>query len=95
MEAREARGEDPDAVTGASRVNYRSPKEANPQVRLACNDVPSSKLADAERPPVARAPAAGVRQPSPPAAARVVRAHVPADASGTALADSRRHAGPA
>jgi hypothetical protein len=51
MQARKARGEDPDAVTGASRVNYRSPKEANPQVRLACNDVPSSKLGDDERPP--------------------------------------------
>ena len=50
MEARKARGEDPDAVTGASRVNYRSPKEANPQVRLACSDTPSGKLTDAQRP---------------------------------------------
>jgi hypothetical protein len=49
MEARKARGQDPDAVSGASRVNYRSPKEANPQVRLACDDVPSNRLSDAER----------------------------------------------
>jgi hypothetical protein len=49
MQTRRARGEDPDAVTGASGVNHRSPKEANPQVRLACNDVPAGKLADAPR----------------------------------------------
>ncbi len=31
-----ARGDPPDAVSGASIVNRRSPKEANPQVRLSC-----------------------------------------------------------
>jgi hypothetical protein len=51
MEARQARGEDPDAVSGASRVSYRSPKEANPQVRLACGDVASDALGDANREP--------------------------------------------
>ena len=49
MQARKARGEDPDAVSGASRVDYRSPKEANPQVRLSCGEVSSSQLGDAER----------------------------------------------
>jgi hypothetical protein len=51
MQAREARGEDPDSVTGASRVDYRSPKEANPQVRLACDGVPSRKLEGGQRVP--------------------------------------------
>jgi hypothetical protein len=87
MQARRARGEDPDAVTGASRVNYRSPKEANPQVRLACNDVPASKLTDA-----ARAPGSGrlllvFDSPRHPLRHVSFERTVPADVSPTALAE--------
>ena len=87
MQARKARGEDPDAVTGASRVNYRSPKEANPQVRLACNDVPTGKLTDA-----ARAPGSGrlllvFDSPRHPLRHVSFERTFPADASAAALTE--------
>jgi hypothetical protein len=44
MAVRKARGEDPDAVSGASGVDRPSPKEANPQVRLACAEVAPGAL---------------------------------------------------
>jgi len=50
IEERKARGQDVDGISGASTVDKRSPKEANPQVRLACSDVPSSVLSDRPRP---------------------------------------------
>jgi hypothetical protein len=49
MEAAKAAGGDPDAVSGASLVNYRSKKERNPQVRLACEHVPLASFKDRER----------------------------------------------
>ena len=39
----------PDSVTGASMVYRRSPKERNPQVRLACDNVPPKVLKDRRR----------------------------------------------
>lgn len=49
MAEAEARGEDPDGVTGASLANYRSKKERNPQVRLACENVAASTFTDRAR----------------------------------------------
>lgn len=49
MEAARAAGRDPDAVSGASAVNYRSKKERNPQVRRACEHVPLSSFNDRDR----------------------------------------------
>ena len=49
MAEAEARGDDPDGVTGASLANYRSKKERNPQIRLACEGVPVSTFSDRER----------------------------------------------
>ena len=51
MAEAEARGDDPDGVTGASLANYRSKKERNPQVRLACDKVPVSAFTDRARVP--------------------------------------------
>ncbi len=51
MEEVKASGGDPDTVSGASLVNYRSKKERNPQVRLSCDDVPVTAFADRERAP--------------------------------------------
>lgn len=45
------RGEDPDTVSGASLANYRSKKERNPQIRLACEHVPLNAFNDRERAP--------------------------------------------
>jgi len=39
IEAATARGDDPDAVSGASRAGYYSKKEQNPQVQWSCEDV--------------------------------------------------------
>jgi len=39
IEAAEARGDDPDTVSGASRAYYYSKKEQNPQVHWSCEDV--------------------------------------------------------
>lgn len=39
MAEAEARGEDPDAVSGASRAHYVSKKEQNPQVQWSCEKV--------------------------------------------------------
>lgn len=50
MAEAEARGEDPDGVTGASLANHRSKKERNPQVRLSCEKVAlTSFSADGDR----------------------------------------------
>lgn len=40
----EARGEDPDTVSGASRAHYVSKKERNPQVQWNCEDVDLGQL---------------------------------------------------
>ena len=53
MAAAEARGDDPDGVTGASLAKGRSKREQNPQVRLRC-DVPYGAFSD--RPRVEGAP---------------------------------------
>lgn len=45
------KGEDPDAVSGASLANYRSKKERNPQIRLQCENVPLTAFTDRERAP--------------------------------------------
>lgn len=47
----EARGDDPDGVTGASLANYHSKKERNPQVRLACDKVALASFTDRARVP--------------------------------------------
>lgn len=47
---RKARGENVDAISGASALNRRSPKEANPQVRLSCDGVPGQALPQEPRP---------------------------------------------
>jgi len=44
MAEAEARGEDPDAVSGASRAHYVSKKEQNPQVQWNCEKVDLSAL---------------------------------------------------
>jgi len=49
IEAAKERGESVDGISGASLVDYKSPKEKNPQVRLSCTDTPSTKLKDRER----------------------------------------------
>lgn len=49
--ARKARGEAVDAVSGASALGKPSPKESNPQVRLACDGVSSEALGDRTRIP--------------------------------------------
>ena len=49
LEAKRARGEPTDAVSGASAVNRPSPKERNPQVRLSCEPVDSARLRDRAR----------------------------------------------
>jgi hypothetical protein len=41
----------PDAVTGASILTRRTARDENPQVRLSCEDVSSSRLADRARVP--------------------------------------------
>ncbi len=46
MKQAEDEGQDPDAVSGASRANYHSKKERNPQVRMACYDADLVKLGD-------------------------------------------------
>ncbi|HEY0710355.1 MAG TPA: hypothetical protein VGG33_26335 [Polyangia bacterium] len=51
IEAAKARGESVDSVSGASTAYRRSPKEANPQVRLTCDAVPAHALLDRPRPP--------------------------------------------
>jgi hypothetical protein len=51
IEAAKARGEGVDSVAGASAVHRRSPKEANPQVRLTCDETPPHTLLDRQRPP--------------------------------------------
>ncbi|HEY0715389.1 MAG TPA: hypothetical protein VGF45_22095, partial [Polyangia bacterium] len=51
IEAAKIRGESVDSVSGASAVNRRSPKEANPQVRLTCDETPVHALLDRARPP--------------------------------------------
>jgi hypothetical protein len=45
-----ARGQ-ADAVTGASILAHRTAQDDNPQLRLSCDDTPSSRLADRARPP--------------------------------------------
>jgi hypothetical protein len=49
IESAKARGEGVDGISGASLVDYRSPKERNPQRRLSCEDTASTKLKDRER----------------------------------------------
>ena len=44
MAEAEARGEDPDAVSGASRAHYVSKKEQNPQVQWNCESVDLSTV---------------------------------------------------
>jgi hypothetical protein len=44
VEDSKAKGDDPDAVTGASIINHKSKREKNPQVRLSCEGVPARKL---------------------------------------------------
>lgn len=44
MAAAEARGDDPDAVSGASRAHYVSKKEQNPQVQWNCENVDLAAL---------------------------------------------------
>lgn len=51
MAEAEAKGDDPDGITGASLVNHRSKKERNPQVRLACSKVPLTTFDDRPRVP--------------------------------------------
>jgi hypothetical protein len=49
IEDAKARGED--AVTAASWLNYKSKREANPQVRYSCPKTDSTALSDRVRPP--------------------------------------------
>ena len=49
IEDAKARGED--AVTAASWLNYKSKREANPQVRYSCPKTDSTALTDRVRPP--------------------------------------------
>jgi hypothetical protein len=51
MKQAEARGDDPDGVTGASLANYRSRKEQNPQVRISCEPVAGAVFSDRQRGP--------------------------------------------
>jgi len=51
IEAKKAKGEEVDAVSGASVLHKKSPKERNPQVRLSCEDVRAASLTDRARPP--------------------------------------------
>lgn len=44
MAEAEARGDDPDTVSGASRAHYVSKKERNPQVQWNCEDVDLGQL---------------------------------------------------
>jgi hypothetical protein len=50
MEEAKRRGA-PDTVTGASILTRRTARDDNPQVRLSCDDVSSSRLADRARVP--------------------------------------------
>jgi hypothetical protein len=45
-----ARGGNVDSVSGASLIHHHSPKEANPQVRLTCDEVSGTRLGDRPRP---------------------------------------------
>lgn len=47
---KKAAGEEVDEESGASWLNKRSPKERNPQVRLACADTRADAIGDRERP---------------------------------------------
>jgi hypothetical protein len=49
IENAKARGDDVDGISGASLIDYRSPKERNPQVRLSCENTANSKLKDRPR----------------------------------------------
>ncbi len=65
IEAVKARGGDVDSVTGASMVKRRSPKEANPQVRLTCEGI-SIGAVFALDPDIAKTPASPTgTSPSP------------------------------
>ncbi len=44
MARAKSRGEDPDIVSGASMLNYRSKSEQNPQLRLSCEGVAGAAL---------------------------------------------------
>jgi hypothetical protein len=46
MAEAEAKGEDPDAVSGASRAYYYSKKEQNPQVQWTCERIPLRSFSD-------------------------------------------------
>ena len=46
VEAARAAGKSADAVTGASILMWRSPRETNPQVRWSCEDVDMARIGD-------------------------------------------------
>jgi hypothetical protein len=55
VEAAKAAGKGPDAVTGASILMWRSPRETNPQVRWSCEDIDMSAMKDRPRPSFSQA----------------------------------------
>jgi hypothetical protein len=50
VDAAKAAGKGPDAVTGASILMWRSPRETNPQVRWSCEDIDMAAVKDRPRP---------------------------------------------
>ncbi len=46
LDAAKAAGKGADAVTGASILMWRSPRETNPQVRWSCEDLDMARIAD-------------------------------------------------
>ncbi len=55
VDAAKAAGKGPDAVTGASILMWRSPRETNPQVRWSCEDIDLAAVKDRPRPTFSQA----------------------------------------